>query len=452
MTKTTDVREIGLDILMEVMERDGYSHLLLRQALEKYQYMDKRDRAFLTRLVEGTLEYTVQLDYLINAYSKVKVSKMKPVIRNLMRLSVYQILYMDSVPDSAACNEAVKLAGKRGFAGLKGFVNGLLRNIARNVDRLPWPEKEDLTRYLSVRYSMPEWIVEQWLGGYGREKAEIMLAASLKDEGTAVRCNLSRISRKDCIASLEAQGITVTPSPHLDSLLYLRGYDRMEEVEAFREGFIQPQDLGSALDVCLAAPKEDDYVIDVCAAPGGKSLEAADLMKGRGTVDARDLTPAKTELIRENARRCGFSNIRVKEWDALCLDEAVLEKADLVIADLPCSGLGVLGKKNDIKYKMSPGQQQELQKLQRRILDVVWRYVKPGGTLLYSTCTINPAENEENVRWFLETHPLFETVDVSGRIAGIEEASMKQGQLQLLPGVHPSDGFFVAVMKRKNHG
>ena len=452
MTKTTDVREIGLDILMEVMERDGYSHLLLRQALEKYQYMDKRDRAFLTRLVEGALEYTVQLDYIINAYSKVKVPKMKPVIRNLLRLTVYQILYMDSVPASAACNEAVKLAGKRGFSGLKGFVNGLLRTIARNVDRLPWPDQEDLPRYLSVRYSMPEWIVGQWLDGYGRGKTEMMLAASLQDPGTAVRCNLTRASRENCIASLEKQGILVETSPHLDSLLYLRGYDRMEEVEAFQKGFIQPQDLGSALDAYLAAPRGGGCVIDVCAAPGGKSLQAADLMGGQGIVDARDLTPAKTELIRENAKRCGFSNIQVKEWDALCLDEEAVEKADLVIADLPCSGLGVLGKKNDIKYKMSPGQQQELKELQRRILHVVWRYVKPGGTLLYSTCTINPAENEENVRWFLENHPLFETVDISGRISGIEEASMKQGQLQLLPGIHPSDGFFVAVMKRKNHG
>lgn len=448
MTKTTDAREIALDILMEVVEKDGYSHILLRQALDKYQYLDKRDRAFITRLVEGTLEYMLQLDYILNSFSKVKVSKMKPVIRNILRMSLYQIKYMDSVPDSAACNEAVKLAVKRGFGGLKGFVNGLLRNIVRNMDKIAWPSPDNQVEYLSVRYSMPEWIVSQWIAQYGEDAAGKMLSAALTESRTAVRCNLSRASKEECMESLKAQNIEAEESEILPSLLYLSGYDRMETIEAFQKGWIQAQDLGSALDVFLASPQKDSCVVDVCAAPGGKSLQAADMMKGTGIVDARDLTLQKVQLIEENARRCGFSNVAAKAWDALKLDEAMIDKADVVIADLPCSGLGVVGKKNDIKYKMTEIKQSELADLQRRILAVVRQYVKPGGLFIYSTCTTNKAENEANVRWLREQYPQFAPVDLSNRLPGLEAESMKQGMLTLLPGIHPSDGFFIAVQKR----
>lgn len=448
MTKTTDAREIALDILMEVVEKDGYSHILLRQALDKYQYLDKRDRSFITRLVEGTLEYLLQLDYILNSFSKIKVSKMKPVIRNILRLSVYQIKYMDSVPDSAACNEAVKLAVKRGFGGLKGFVNGLLRNIVRNLDQITWPLPENQVEYLSVRYSMPEWIVSQWLSQYGQGAAEHMLEAALSESKTAVRCNLSKASKEACLESLNAQGIRAEESEILPALLYLSGYDRMETIEAFQKGWIQAQDLGSALDVFFAAPLKNSYVVDVCAAPGGKSMHAADMMEGTGMVDARDLTLSKVQLIEENAARCGFCNVTAKAWDALVLDETLIDKADVVIADLPCSGLGVVGRKNDIKYKMTEKKQSELIQLQREILTVARRYVKPGGLFIYSTCTTNKAENEANAQWLREQYPQFVPVDLRGRLPGLEAESMKQGMLTLLPGIHPSDGFFIAVQKR----
>lgn len=441
-TKQVNGREIVLDILMEVLEKDGYSHLVLRQALNKYQYLDKQERSFITRVAEGTIEYRLQIDYILNLFSKVKVSKMKPVVRTILRMSVYQICHMDRVPDSAVCNEAVKLAGKRGFQGLKGFINGVLRNVSRQKDSIEFPDR-------SIRYSMPQWILDMWEADYGVEITVRMLKAFLEDGGTSVRCNTSRASIEDIICSLKQQEVKAEVSVLSDSVLQIEGYDYLESLEAFQKGWIYPQDISSSLVGQLAAPKEGDYVIDVCGAPGGKSIHVADQLHGTGCVDVRDVSDYKVSLIEDNARRAGLQNLKVKIWDALAKDSSVIEKADILLADLPCSGLGIIGKKTDIKYRMTPEQAAELAKLQRDMLDVVWTYVKPGGILIYSTCTIDKKENEQNRAWFLENHP-FIPVSIEGRLgANLQEETMKEGYLQLLPGVHPCDGFFISVMKRE---
>lgn len=446
MAKTEDRglanREIALDILTEVLEKGNFVHLVLNQALQKYQYLDKSDRAFITRVTEGTLEYLLQIDYIINCYSKTKTEKMKPLIRSILRMSVYQILYMDRVPDSAACNEAVKLAVKRHFVGLKGFVNGVLRTISREKETLVFDTP-------SLAYSIPEWMYGMWEKEYGSEKAEAVAASFLKDSPTWVRCNLSIASREDIISSLTFQGVKVRDLPCLQSMISISDYDYLEGLECFQKGWIQVQDVTSAFVGELAAPKEGDYIIDVCAAPGGKSLHLADKLGGTGMVEARDLTPQKTGLIEENISRFGCSNIKTVVWDALVLDEDAVEKADIVIADLPCSGLGIIGKKPDIKYNMTMEKMAELAQLQREILSVVWQYVKPGGTLVYSTCTLNRMENEDNAAWLMEHFP-FEAVDLSGRLGlDVNEPSLKDGRIQFLPGVHPFDGFFISVFRRK---
>lgn len=446
MAKTEDRglanREIALDILTEVLEKGNFVHLVLNQALQKYQYLDKSDRAFITRVTEGTLEYLLQIDYIINCYSKTKTEKMKPLIRSILRMSVYQILYMDRVPDSAACNEAVKLAVKRHFVGLKGFVNGVLRTISREKERLVFDSP-------SLSYSIPEWMYDMWEKEYGSEKAEAVAASFLKDSPTWVRCNLSIASREDIISSLTFQGVKVRDLPCLQSMISISDYDYLEGLECFQKGWIQVQDVTSAFVGELAAPKEGDYIIDVCAAPGGKSLHLADKLGGTGMVEARDLTPQKTGLIEENISRFGCSNIKTVVWDALVPDEDAVEKADIVIADLPCSGLGIIGKKPDIKYNMTKEKMAKLAELQREILSVVWQYVKPGGILVYSTCTIDRMENEDNAAWLMEHFP-FEAVDLSGRLGlDVNEPSLKDGRIQFLPGVHPFDGFFISVFRRK---
>ncbi|MDD6442053.1 MAG: 16S rRNA (cytosine(967)-C(5))-methyltransferase RsmB [bacterium] len=432
MIKEMNVRELALEVLLEI-EKGEKSHLILRSVLEKYQYLTKQERAFLTRVTEGTVERRLELDYIINQYSKVKVKKMKPVIRNLLRLAVYQMKYMDNVPDSAACNEAVKLAVKRGFGNLRGFVNGVLRNIARNLDHIEYPEKEQTIPYLSVMYSMPEWIVKMWVSDYGREKTEEILQNFYIERPTTIRINENQISKMALIDKLEREGVKVEEHPFLQSALLISNYDYLGALDSFLEGDFQVQDAASIQVAESAGIKEDDYIIDVCAAPGGKALHAAQILNGTGFVEARDLTEYKVSLIRENIWRMGFTNIEAVQQDATIYDEASEAKADVIIADLPCSGLGVLAKKTDLKYKMTPETEKEVAELQRQILKTVHRYVKPGGTLIYSTCTICKSENEENAKWFVENHPQFEL----------------RWEKQIFPG-RETDGFYIAKFIRRS--
>ena len=449
MNHQVNTRELILGILLEVNKEGQYSHLVIRSTLEKYQYLEKQERAFITRVCEGTLEYKIRLDYILNQFSTVPAEKMKPVIRELLRSSVYQILYMDSVPDSAVCNEAVKLARKKGFYNLTGFVNGVLRKIAREYGSIRFPGKDQPEEYLSVIYSMPKWLVQRFLEQYGFEKTEKMLESFLKEKPTTIRIREYLVDKKAVLESLERQQVTVEKAPYIENAYYLKNYDYLPALEAFRMGTVQVQDVSSMLVGDIADPNEGDYVIDLCAAPGGKTLCIADKLKGTGRVDARDISRSKTDLIRENAIRQSFLNVVVTEKDASQLDSDSLEKADILIADVPCSGLGVMGRKTDIKYKMNPAKIQELAGLQRLILEQASTYVKPGGTLIYSTCTITNEENLDNVKWFTEHFP-YELESLEPYLCKeLQSETTSKGYLQLLPGVHQCDGFFIARMKRK---
>ena len=449
MNQQVNTRELILGILLEVNKEGQYSHLVIRSTLEKYQYLEKQERAFITRVCEGTLEYKLRLDYILNRFSTVPAEKMKPVIRELLRSSVYQILYMDSVPDSAVCNEAVKLARKKGFYNLTGFVNGVLRKIAREYGSIRFPGKEEPEEYLSVIYSMPKWLVQRFLEQYGFEKTEKMLEAFLKEKPTTIRIREYLVEKEAVLESLKSQKVTVEKAPYVENAYYVKDYDYLPALDAFRVGSIQVQDVSSMLVGDIAAPKEGDYVIDLCAAPGGKTLCIADKLKGTGRVDARDISRTKTDYIRENAIRQNFLNVVVTEKDATRLDSDSLEKADIVLADVPCSGLGVMGRKTDIKYKLNPAKIQELAGLQREILEQASTYVKPGGTLIYSTCTIGKEENQDNVEWFLEHYP-YELESLDPYLCEeLRSETTKKGYLQLLPGVHKCDGFFIARLKRK---
>lgn len=448
--KDTDVRSIALEILMEITQEKEYSHIAIRNALNKIRYYPKQDRAFLNRLVEGTVEYMVQIDYVLNQYSSVKVNKMKPVIRNILRSGVYQLLFMDSVPDSAACNEAVKLAQKKGFYNLKGFVNGILRTVSREKDHITFPDRErDLSNHLSIRYSMPLWLVERWLGQFGPDVTERMLQDFLVDHPLTVRCQRYRMNPEMTLNSLRQQGVTVTKAPYVEDAWYLSDYEELEGLKSFVMGRIAIQDVSSMLVGEAAAPKKGDIVIDLCAAPGGKSIHVADKMEGYGHVSARDLTDYKVELIRENIHRMQMINVTAEKRDATILDRESVESADIVLADLPCSGLGVIGKKTDMKYRVTPDRIQELALLQKQMLHHAASYVKPGGVLIYSTCTITPEENEQNVQWFLENYP-FEAESLDPYLCEeLHSETTAKGWLQLLPGVHQCDGFFLARLRKR---
>ena len=433
-----NLRNIVLEMLLQT-ERGKKSHLVLKETLDNESLPDRQHRAFVTRLYQGTLERMIELDYIINQFSKTPVNKMKPVIRNIMRMSVYQMKYMDSVPVSAICNEAVKLTVKRKFGTLRGFVNGVLRNISRNLDSIEI-QGTDVEK-MSVIYSMPKWIVELWLEQYGPEQTQKMLEKIYCEQPTTVRCNSSKAKTEDIIENLKYQGVKVERSKLYKDALYLSDYDNLNSLVTFHSGMITVQNLSSMMAGLAANPKEGDYIIDVCAAPGGKSLHMAELLHGTGMVEARDLTVVKTKLIRENVERTGYKNIVIKEFDATKPDEDSVEKADIIMADLPCSGLGVMGNKSDIKYNVSPDGIKELVALQRKILGVVYKYVKPGGKLIFSTCTVNKMENDENVRWIEENLPL-KLQSLEGILP--KELGGEKGYVQIYPGQYNMDGFFIS--------
>ncbi len=453
-----NVRELVLDMLMEILENGGYSHLVIRDVLDKYDYSNPKEKAFVKRVTEGTLERLIHIDYILDEFSKVPVSKMKPLIRNLMRMSVYQLLFMDRIPDSAVCNEAVKLAGKRGFKGLAGFVNGVLRGIARNRDDIRYPEEgREPVKALSVRYSMPAWLVEQWISAYGEKKTRTILGGLLEEHPVTVRLRetLSQRQKEEWITELGKQNVDVRQHPYLPYAYRLFGTEGVKRLPGYEEGWFAVQDVSSMLvaEAAMGLCNEDVLrgnvlVLDVCAAPGGKAMCMAEKLTGKGKVIARDLTEYKASLIRDNKNRMGYENLEIEVQDAAALDEALVKRADVVLADLPCSGLGILGKKRDIKYRIRPEDLKELAALQKQILSVVWQYVKPGGVLIYSTCTINPGENEQIADWFAEGYP-FMLQNLSSCLPEELKAEGRDGKLQLLPGIHETDGFFIAGFKRK---
>lgn len=432
---TINTREIVLDCLLEILEKKQYSHYVIKQVLDKYGYLDKKERSFIKRVTEGCIERCIELDYILDSFSKVPAKKMKPLIRNLMRMSVYQIFYMDGTPDSAVCNEAVKLAGKRGFSSLKGFVNGVLRNIARNKDAVVYPDKkQDMMHYFSVTYSMPEWIVKLWTERFGADRTEQILQGLLTERPVTVRMEESMdLERKETLLSeIKEAGITYTQVHDLPYAYELQNVDRVEMIPGFAEGLLMVQDAGSMAIIEAADIQKNQNIIDVCGAPGGKAIHAAGKMQNTGFVTVRDISERKVGIMEGNIVRSGYTNMKAEVFDATVLDEANVEQADVVIADLPCSGLGVIGRKADIKYRVQPEDVASIAALQREILAVVWQYVKPGGKLVYSTCTLTEEENESNTRWFLENYPF-----------------TKVKERMLIPGIDGTDGFYMAVFVRK---
>lgn len=438
-----NTREIVLDMLMELAKGETYCHLLIRDVLKKYNYLDQRDKAFIKRVTEGVVERKIELDYVINQFSNTKVNKLKPLIRELLRMSVYQILYMDQVPDSAVCNEAVKLAQKRKFVQLKGFVNGVLRNIARNKETIAYTD-------LSVKYSMPQFLIDKLMASYDSKTTEKILASFLTDMPVSIRKkeSLSLTQWENVISKLESEGIQVEAHPYLSYAYTLKKAEGLGNIESFQKGDFTVQDVSSMLVAECAGIRENQKVLDLCAAPGGKSMHVAEKLKGTGKLYSFDVSEKKTAYILENKERMGYDNIEVEVNDATVYREDLTEAFDVVIADVPCSGIGVIGKKCDIKYRIDETEIKSIVEIQKKIMENAWKYVKKGGTLLYSTCTISREENEDMVEWLLNNAPLAtESLDTYLPKALLSETT-KKGYLQLLPGVHACDGFFIARLKR----
>lgn len=426
-----NAREIVLDTLLEIERTKVFSNQLVKSVLDKYDYLESQEKRFVKRVTEGCIERKIELDYYLNQYSTVPVSKMKPLIRCLMRMGVYQILYMDKIPDSAACNEAVNLAVKRKFGNLRGFVNGVLRKISRNKEQLPMPKEEGI-EYLSVKYSMPEWIIHMWLEEYKKEEIVIMLngLAEIHPVSVRFRTDLTEEEQKEYVYKWEQQGAVVTRSEIVPYVYTLEAVDGVDSLHGFKEGIFTVQDISSVLCVEAAGLQKNHVCMDICAAPGGKTMLAAEKTK---RVLARDLSEAKVKRIIENCERMNVTEkVETQIWDAANADEGKTEYADVVFMDVPCSGLGVMGKKRDIKYHVTPESMESLVELQKTIITSSWQYVKKGGVLMYSTCTIHRKENQDMVRWICENLPF-----------DLEE------EKQILPGFMQADGFYYARLRRK---
>lgn len=458
--KQTEIhtREIVVSILQSISAGEEYSHVLLRSVLEKYDYLDGKDKAFIKRVTEGCLERRIELDYVIDAFSKTPVKKMKPFIRELLRMSTYQILYLSRVPDSAAINEAVKLAGKKGFTGLTGFVNGVLRNIARQGKNYPLPDPvKEPVRYKSIRYSMPEWIVEKLEEDFGEEKTTKILEGLLIVRPLTVRFvkDVQKKEQEELLDSMQQQKVTVRNHPYLKEAFCLSNVEGVAKLPGFAEGKLAVQDISSMLAVEAAGIRSGDTVLDVCAAPGGKTAYAAMLTGLNGHVTARDVSEYKIAMIKETCNRLHLSNVTVEIQDARKTDTAWEGRADVVLADVPCLGLGVMGRKKDIKYRIQKEDIASITKLQKEIVTAAVKAVRPGGILLYSTCSMTREENADMVNWMIKELGL-KQVSMEGvlpesflvHLSEEERQSVRKGQLQLLPGIQEADGFFFARMRR----
>ena len=438
-----DEREVALCVLLSVTETGRKSHLALSGMLRASE-LGKKDRALVTAISEGTLEQLIRIDYILSRYVRKPLRFLDPEARGILRMSVYQILFMDRIPDSAACNEAVAIAKLRGRGRLSGFINAVLRNIVRDKEADPdrlykYPEEH-------IAYSVPKWLYKKLCAELGRGTARSVFQAWLTRRGQTIRLNTSlmdeegicklldeegaKVKRIDFAALLKASGCS-TEGLELPIVYELSEAASLTELSAFKRGLIAVQDIASMLPAVFARPAAGDHIIDICAAPGGKALQLCDMLRGSGLVEARDVSEAKAQLIRENALRMGFKNIDIKVMDALVPDEESYYRADIVMADLPCSGLGIVGRKPDIKLNIRSYSIEELRDLQREMLSIASRYVKPHGRLVYSTCTITREENEDNVQW-AASHLGFQVTDT----------------IRLLPA-EDHDGFFVAVLQKE---
>lgn len=443
-----NARAAALKALLRVEGQEGYSNLVLNAELDAMG-PDPLDRSLATAIFYGVLERRLTLDYVIGFFSKIPVRKMSPAVREILRIGLYQIRFLEKIPPSAAVNESVNLARRHGAARSAGFVNAVLRSYLRDPGRDAFPDRErEPLRYRSVFYSCPEELIAFWQGAYGESIADGILESLLCRPSIFARVNNTRISEEQLIKRLAGENVKAAPAPFPENAVRLDTPGSLPGTAAYRDGLFHVQDLSSQLCCRILGPKPGERVLDVCAAPGGKSFTLAELMENRGEVLAFDKYEPRTELIRQGAARLGLSAVRAQVRDAAAeAEEDDPAPADRVLCDVPCSGLGVLRRKPEIRYKF-PSALDSLPDLQYRILCRSSRLVKPGGVLVYSTCTLNPAENSGVAGRFLTEHSEFSPLPLPlpgpvGRLAPEPD-----NQLTLFPQACGTDGFFISAFRR----
>lgn len=438
-------REVALKIINDIHTNEAYANIALNRELGR-QNLSDQDRRFVTELVYGTIKAGNTLDWMLSLYINRPLSKIPPIVCNILRMGIYQIFFLSKVPISAACNQAVELTKKYGHAGTVKFVNAVLRNAGRSPEKVVYPDKEkDPIRYLALKYYHPEWMVGRWIKRFGFESTEKLCSINNTTPPLCLRTNTLRISTSDLITKLHDDKVTCSQSHLVPEGIICTEYPSLKTLSALREGLFQVQDESSMLVGHVLDPQPGEFIIDACGAPGGKSTHIAALMKNSGQVISTDLYDHKLALTNENAKRLGITIIETKALDATTIGNYYSKKADRVLVDAPCSGLGVLRRKPDSRWRKSVSMLNDLPKLQLAILNSAADCVKPNGILVYSTCTIEPEENQDVIKSFLSNRKDFCLEPVGEYLPTKSHADM----LQLLPHVDNSDGFFIARMVRK---
>ncbi|WP_037352771.1 16S rRNA (cytosine(967)-C(5))-methyltransferase RsmB [Selenomonas sp. FC4001] len=437
-------REIAIKILNEVHEEGAYANVALARHLRKADLSDQ-DRRFVTELVYGAVKAGDTLDWILRRYVNRPLKKIPPMVREILRLGLYQIFYLDKVPASAACNTAVELTKKYSHAGTVKFVNAVLRTAVREPEKAAFPEgKGKATEGLALKSQHPYWLVKRWVKQFGFEEAETLCAFDNGQPVLSVRTNTLKSNREDLLKALQAAGAEVQESQWTPEGILVTAHGALDNLAPLQEGLCQVQDESSMLVAHVVDPQPGELIIDCCSAPGGKTTHMAALMKNEGRIVAGDIYEHKLERIEENAQRLGITIIEPTLLDAREVGEEYEDMADRVLVDAPCSGLGVLRRKPDARWNKSAEEIAALPTLQGEILDSAAKALKAGGVLVYSTCTIDPSENDEVVEAFLTRHPEF-TLEQTGDFLPVKRPDK---MVQLYPQRDGTDGFFIARMRK----
>ena len=448
MTIKINPRQVAAEALCAIASEGAYNNRILHTLLRQNGAMSPKDRAFVTEIVNGTLRQIIYIDYVLDAFSSLPHEKMKPWVLAVLRSGIYQILFLQ-VPDSAACNESVKLMGLRGSNHFSGFVNGVLRAVSRGKEEIKLPQ-EGTAEYLSIRYSHPLWLVKMWLAAYSYDFVEALCAADQCAPDVTIRVNTQKTTKEDLKTLLETSGVSVQDSLFCPNALHLSGTAGLAHLKAFQDGLFHVQDESAQLSALLLGVQKGERILDVCAAPGGKSFLAAEEMEDTGSIVSCDLYPHKIDLIAEGAQRLGLESIHAQLRDGTQVQENEKSAFDRVLADVPCSGFGLLRKKPDLRLHRDGTAIDQLLPIQWRILQASADCVKKGGVLVYSTCTLCKKENEGMIRRFLSQREDFIPEDLTALLpSGISCDTAKDGFVTLYPHIHGTDGFFIARLRRK---
>lgn len=435
-----NARNFTKKLLNTFFENSSYSNILLDNALAESD-LSPQDKKFATNLFYGVIERQITLDAVISKYSKKSVKSLSDDVLQLLRIAVYQILYMDSVPDRAAVFESVKLAKRKKNSAVGGYVNGVLRSFLRDNKQIP--VFDDELKDLSVKYSCPEWLIDKWMLEYGSDLMLDMLESSIGVPPVTARLNILKKSADEIISDIRETGIKVNKRTEADNCVEFFNIGEISHSHVYTKGLFHIQDISSQICCEVLNPKPGETVLDVCSAPGGKAFTISELMNNQGKVIACDLYEQRVELIKQGAKRLGLSIVDARVNDAASFSDNIGE-ADKVLCDVPCSGLGVIRRKPEIKYK-NPDEFDNLQSIQRKILETSSKYLKKGGVLVYSTCTLSKAENDDIIDWFLENHTEFEKENIDG----FENIAKDEYKITITPKMFNSDGFFIAKLIKK---